>query len=471
MFPYVKYMFFGSSLKLKRVKRTTTRKDTIDNAATPGDLKSRHIYTILNNNTVPEYNTLFPFCKELVRFFCHHVLGYDIMYGPEEEYANVCKWIKLNETRCIGGDLGATRFSMLFTCLRMINLVDTLDDGTAQARAYATAAMMMPLIFPNRYISDKLSDYLWLHVAKHDEDDEEDEDAWMQSLDLEYMRDSRAWSETIQVLQNQISLALEARPRSQLLLSYTAPVTAPVSILSTFHLLDTLIDQFNRLINNMSSPSSSPTEFVDIMLLAPDNDLVHWLATVGAMVESLWTNQQDDAEQYMSDLLRVPRAMSSSSHNQQLAHQQDELVKKIMVHTLVGTLLIKKKQEGGLQELENAQALRSAIRKSKYRYESNLESVVLALAEFVVCLVGLESWISAMKVMPEKEALIDEQVRDVTLHLRRMIRVPSLVNDNQSMVDRLSRLGRFMAHQEDDDELAIEQDNNKSDTALLILRG
>lgn len=601
-------MLIGSSLKLKRVNKSrrnvtaSPRRDIINNTVTPGELKCKQIYAILDRSIrfgqqagdedVPTstLSTILPLMKESARIFSHHVLGYDIMYGdnqdstPEEEWGQVCKWIKLNETKLVGGAAHTSRLSMLYSCFRMINLVDALDEdrhehvNQTHARAYATAAMEMALIIPKRSVAEKLSNYFWLHAVSNtklhmdqDQDDDtifEESNLWMQSLAwmdpyqehdcIQDMRKTRAWSETMDIISSQTMLNNDSAPSSSeahLSISYTAPVVVPVAILSTLHLLDSLRIQYDRLISTIASRDDSfdeslETAFLDIMLLtepstsltqkeddgaavSTTNDqqrLAHWLAAVGATVEALWKNNVDQAEKWLPALIqRVPRSMTcraSSVSQKALLNQLDELIKKAMIHVLVGAILLKgsdvEKQKQGLVELENAEVLRIAIRKLQSKIKSSkldvedgcdLESTVMALAEFVVSFIGLESWISAMKleVSTEKEILIDEEVRESTLNLRRMVRLPSLqqtVSDNQSIVDRLSRLGRFIAHhpgdadsacdlsdeedtddedndcnstlngQDQDEELSNDKNQNthsfmikRSDKAQLILRG
>lgn len=521
-------MLFGSSLKLKRVSRskrttvTSSRKDITSATVTPGLLKCRQIYTILDkslrqdNDELPQGTlaTILPLCKETLRIFSHHVLGYDIMYGDhqltaEEEFGQVCKWIKLNETTCLGGAPEMSRTSMLYSCFRMINLVDTLDDSVHEhvnqthARAYATAAMQMSLVVPKHSIAEKLSNYFWQHSITKDEDDEE-HSLWMQALSwmdpeqdhdsITEMRQTRAWSETMEIITNQTALNDKLpKPSNNLSISFTAPVVVPVAILSTLHLLDSLRIQFDRLVSTMTSSNDSgfdetlETAFIDIMLMTESTTeteddhqrLAHWLAAVGATVEALWKN--NDAEKWASTIIqRVPRSMTCRASNvlqKTNLNQLDELVKKAMIHVLVGSILLKQsdpeRQKQGLIELENAEVLRSGIRKlQKNRndeQEGDLESVVMALAEFVVSFIGLGSWIEAMKLQElsaEKEILIDEQVRETTLSLRRMIRHPALLENQQSIVDRLSRLGRFIAQHPGDADSACdlsEEDEEKEE--------
>lgn len=542
--PYLKSMFIGSSLKLKRVqkfRRTTssTQKEILNSTVTPGDLKCRQVYALLeksirsqDDDDLPSNSFSLFFCLlgEISRIFSRHVLGYEIMYGdrddvsPEEEWTKVCKWIKLNEARCVGGSPYVSRMLSLYSCLRMVNLVDVLDEdihddvSQIQARAYATAAMQVFLIAPKASIAEKLFNYLWQHAVNSSKDScnrdggiIEESTIWMQSLAwsdsetrcnlIEEIRLSRAWSEAIDILHSQNSMRDDLSPSNNqhvLSLSYTAPVTVPIALLSTLHLLDHLCVQFDRLISNFTLRSESrnlnnnnwpETAFVDIMLLAEpastesdDNTnqqrLAHWLSIVGAISEALWKNDLEQVEKWLPSLIQcVPRSITCKAttvSQKKTSNQLDELTKKTIIHLLVGAALLKsndaEKQRQGFAELENAETLRLATRKLQNKLrsanigyedeEASLECTAMAFAEFVVSFVSLESWINAMTldISQEKEILIDEEIRETTLNLRRMVRFPCLqtLNQNQFIIDRLSRLGRFIAHHSGDADSACD---------------
>ncbi|RCI01011.1 hypothetical protein CU097_015208 [Rhizopus azygosporus] len=535
--PYIRSFFFGSSLKLKRVnpaRRLASnyvhRKEV--NNVTPGDLKCRQMYSILNQSgrLLPRDTIVTIFCllKETLRLFAHHVLGYDILYGdhdlltPEEEWGQVCKWIKLNETLCLGGSGHVSRLSMLYACFHMINLVDLLDEDKhdhvyqTHARAYATAAMQMTIAIPRRALADRLSNYFWkhaiYHIQKNDQDlGFEESNQWMLSLtwldpeqeheSIRSMPETRVWAEAIEMFSNQTRLSSK---RNGLSISYTAPVLVPAAILSTLHLLDNLRIQFDRLVTLMATTEDNTnsddefdddngskisdvieTEFSNIMLLTESSDkkeeastdqqrLAYWFAAVGATTEALWKNKMDQVEKWLPHLIqRVPRSMTSrgsSVAQKATLNQLDELIKKAMIHTLVGSALLKdndvEKQKQGLAELKSAESLRTTIRKQQSKMTSysatsedghDLESIVLSLADFVVSFAGLEAWITAMK-LNQDVAEVEDHVRESTLALRRMIRHPYLqmLGENQSIVDRLTRLGRFITHHPGDTDSACD---------------
>ncbi|KAK4515522.1 uncharacterized protein ATC70_010472 [Mucor velutinosus] len=553
---------------------------------TPGDQKCMQIYSILvkslendeisksqkpsvlpqnHKSTLGFYITL---GKEIARFVSRHWLGYEILYDdkdltPQEQWVQACKWIKLNEVECLGGNPNVTRSSMLYSCFHMLNLIELMEDDDneyveqSRSRVYATTALQMALVIPHHGLSEMLSRYFWrlsmyesgleddplMRALIFDchEDDGEDR--------MEVMLASRAWNETLEVMNQQIEHFGKAEARG-LSLSMTAPVLVPVGILSTLHLLDNLQTQFGRLVISVtakpltaamvaeeSERETAFTQLMDITDPAMESDnrfgdyhrLAHWLAAVGATVDALWKSDTKAAEKLLKTLVeKVPRSLVSREitgadivcHKDRM-NQLDELIKKSMIHILVGAYLLKQKGEEqrrrGIEELWKAEQIKTQIKKmvnlnkdssTKRRYQKkvehdhDLESSVLALAEFVTHVTGLEAWISAWRLAPVLAAdskdrdvwenTMTEQVRNASLHLRRMIRRHSLdgLRTNQAIVERLSRLGAYVSSQideidsacecsefdEEHESVGVKKDNSallvrRSEKALEILRG
>ncbi|OBZ90393.1 hypothetical protein A0J61_01562 [Choanephora cucurbitarum] len=540
-------------------------------ALTPGDQKCMQMYNILaksletdnaqhhkiSNSTVfPQKDkrpiTLFlALAKEAAQYISRHWLGYEIFYSdqdlsPQEQWVQACKWIKLNEIECLGGNPDVTRASMLYSCLHMLNLIETMEDdeneyvGQSRSRVYATAAMQMALIVPHHGIAEKLSRYFWrlsmyesgleddplmcALVFDCHEDDGEDR--------MELMLSSRAWSETLEVMYQQIEHFGKSETTG-LSLSMTAPVLIPVGILSTLHLLDNLQTQFGRLVISVTAKPLTPAMIaeedendfsestfsflMDITQPALGSEnrkedyhrLAHWFATVGAIIDYLWKSNITSVERLLPTLVQdVPRSLISREVDgddvvgyKERMNQIDELTKKSIIHTLIGATFLKKHtaehQKRGVEELKKAEYLKLHLKKvtascssGELLEEPDLESSVLALAEFVSSVVGLETWIYAWRLAPvlannqvsqdEWEAMITDRVRHSSMSLRRMIRRHSLngLRTNEELVERLSKLGSFVSGQADETEcLDLDQENeeeslaNRSEKALEILRG
>ncbi|KAI9493541.1 hypothetical protein BDB00DRAFT_956798 [Zychaea mexicana] len=546
LFPYMRSWVFGRfSLNVKRVpraKRVATRKRIQTSTAavssaigsiTPGDQKCFRIYDIIarslemNEDGPPRTSLgyLFQTAKEGARLISRQAFGYEILYDeddqlvPEDEWEQVCRWIKLNEIECLGGNPEITRWTMLHSCLRMINLVEVLDDEEHEylqqmrARVYATAAIEMTAILRNLPLASRLSRYFWRLAVYETSADmrnpNNSDDGYMRSLvsmiqqqeeNVEDILQSQAWDETLQVIRYQVG-----QGHTNLSLSLTAPVLVPVAILSTLHLLDSLQTQFGRLIGHVCDTSPAPASNGDEVASSSSSDLgsetylfesilsvtqadddhqrlAHWLAAVGMTVETLWKNDVKAAESWMATVVkRVPRALMVGNGNGQdivayknKMNELDEHVKKHLVHVLSGATLIKRgEQAAGVEQLQMAENIQLVVKKLKaagHKQTSSaphhLESVVMALAEFAVAVIGLEAWITAWKQTPSNENIreIREQVTLSTIHLRRMIKRPLLegLQTNQ-MIARLSRLSRFVARQPDEVDSACDCSDIESD--------
>ncbi|KAG1377628.1 hypothetical protein G6F61_006561 [Rhizopus arrhizus] len=576
--PLLKSMILNG-IKVKSVNKKARTKSSLSGnigthftSLTPGDQKCMQIYSILakslenepNNKAVLYKNHTISFylalSKEIARFVSRHWLGFEILYdddnalAPQEQWVQACKWIKLNEVECLGGNPELTRASMLFSCFRVLNLIDVMDDDEneyveqSRSRVYATAALQMALIIPHHGIAETLSRYFWrlsmyesgleddplMNALTYDchEDDGEDR--------VEVMIKSRAWYETLEVMSHQIH-HFDSRACG-LSLSMNAPVLVPVGILSTLHLLDNLQTQFGRLIISVTTPAPSDgidqeyyyysefseTVFAQILDITTPQEaseqvddyhsLAHWLASVGAIVEALWKSDIKTVNALIKTVLKdiplslVSRKMMDEEDINTVRHKErqsqlDQLTKKSMTHTLIGAALLKTNDlQQGIEELCKAEKIKVSIRSlsgrldgnqiAKHDEEVDLESSVMALADFVTAVTGLEAWITAWRLVPSSvtkdrdswEERFIRQVRDSSLQLRRMIGRHSLdgLRTNDAIVERLTRLGSYVSREEyadsacdcssEDEEDSEELGKNtihvrRPDRALDILHG
>ncbi|KAI9263720.1 hypothetical protein BY458DRAFT_491172 [Sporodiniella umbellata] len=450
VWPYLRLFLFGTSLKMKRVHQRTQRtlaKET--GAISPGDLRCQQMCAMLDQaGLMPKSRggTVLGVMKESLRLFVHHYLGYDILY-EDEEGSQVYEWIKLNETLCLGGKPAVSRLTLIYTGLCMINCVHLAEEG--HTRAYATAAMLFSLAIPQRVLAERLACYFW-RLSEVDLSPEPEQP----------MLESRAWAETVEVLQNQM------QPEGGLSLSYTGPCLVPLQLLTSLHWLDCLQSQFGFLVTLLTEDEDD-TEFEPILAsIEPEQSLAHWLATVGALVESLWKRETERAEGYLESLARVPRSITAASvaHKREL-NMLDERVKKMMVHTLVGAVYLQstdvEKQKRGRAELELTHTLRADLQilQSKlHEKRHDLESTVLSLAECTVHFIGIEAWLSAMALEDSDMNTIENQVKESSLSLRRLLRHPHLNSmvQTKDILERLMEVNLFLEHSVADTDSACE---------------
>ncbi|RCI03958.1 hypothetical protein CU098_005372 [Rhizopus stolonifer] len=559
IFPLLKSKVLGG-IKVKNVKRSRSKSSLSGNlgahvtSLTPGDQKCMQIYSILSKSLESDSNNKIPYqktsgtlsfylalSKEFARFTFRHWLGYEILYeeqNPQEQWVQTCKWIKLNEVECLGGNPDVTRSSMLFSCLRVVNMIEAMEDDEneyveqSRSRVFATAALQMSLIVPHHGIAETLARYFW-RLAMYESGLEDDPLMSALTFDcheddgedrMEVMIRSRAWFETLEVMNHQIQHADEVPGLS---LSMSAPVLVPVGILSTLHLLDNLQTQFGRLIISVTdeplaglpedeNSDFSETVFAQILDITTPQEgyervneyhsLAHWLSAVGAIVEALWKSDVKTVDALIHSVLKkIPLSLVSREmidedtttveHKERL-HQIDELTKKVIVHTLIGAALLKKGNvkdlKQGVDELCHAERLKTHVRnlsshideyKSARCYEDvDLESSVLSLAEFVTAVTGLEAWIIAWRLVPSVvedteswEERLTKQVRNSCLQLRRMIGRHSFdgLRTNDAIVERLTRLGAYTSKQREDADSTYEcssDDDESVDFGKTTLR-
>ncbi|CAO3592097.1 unnamed protein product [Absidia cylindrospora] len=505
LFPYLKSWIFGHSFRVRRVvtssksrhhhlhhrRRAGNKNKKLDfggnkttPAMSPGDEKCMQMYQLLvkllladhDDTTVrlsskSKIGLLSSLAKELIIFVTRHVFGYDIAPGEQDDdlydddeweqqklhrWGHVFKWIKLNECECLGGNPFLTRLSMLYHSVRMLNLVDSLeeelendyygggDDGDSddgheeqqrkqlssmRARAYATATLQVVLGIPYAFLAHRIADYLWgLAIWDANEEDtwacltEDDQDDNLMAI----LSTKDAWLETLDVIRNQISTwtlvptsfggAAGQQTSMGLSLSANAPALVPTAILSNMYLLDRLESDFRSLIDGMMMNNNQATgdlstttmffAYASSLSLKDDSRrLADWFTLVGVAVEALWRRDVERAEQSMMTLVqRVPRAMIVPGYSKKKARQceLDAIAKQQVIHMLAGATLLLKQDTQGIKELEIAEHLRQRKNKRALTTSNELEAThvegrVMALAEFAVMLVGLEAWVSTWR--------------------------------------------------------------------------
>ncbi|KAI9312826.1 helix-loop-helix DNA-binding domain-containing protein [Dichotomocladium elegans] len=365
---------------------------------------------------------------QVLRLIIRRTLHVDIHSGPQDP-SWLEPWLQFD-----GDDI----LSQVYACARLINLAETVgcQGHIDLVVVYATVAMRL-----DRFVSRRLAQVYWNNAMFEMTDDHP-----LRSLafdvhhpddDTIAMLDSEAWAE-----------ALAHHP-------------ATLDHLAHLHLLDNLRTEFARLIISITSPPPSSTThpFNPILVAAPADSNPRWLAAVGVAVEALWRHDNAAAEDALGIIIEA-------SERSTLGHK--------MVSVLQGTAaLIRNDRKQAIAHLLDADATQLYMKRVvKRRRVVGLESQVLALAEFVVSMQGLQAWIDVWRT----ETWAASHVKSATLALRRMMRCSSLerLPAHHILVDRLSRLGYFVARpidEEEDDDDVEDNEESPADRAMGILRG
>ncbi|KAI7878036.1 HLH-domain-containing protein [Lichtheimia hyalospora FSU 10163] len=398
-----------------------------------------------HTDTLPQRFLPWHLFLQVLRFVIRHMVGVDIhSTSPSQEPSWLDTWIHNdNDPDDASSNNKESPLTRVYACIRMINLAETLD-AVDMVQVYATVALRIDPI------SRWMARYLWrramyemtedhpLHSLTWDVHHQADDDAM-----LDTMLESQAWKET---------------------LDHTQPT---LQQLASLHLLDNLRTEFARLVISITSPPTTTTThpFHPLLMAATSLSGTHpaaWLAAVGVAVEALW---RSDATQAQEAIALVQKTVRTT-----LGHK--------MVHMLSGAMAMiddgeqhQDDTETAVQRLLEAEATQQYMKRLvRRRRVQGLDSEVLALAEFVVCLAGLQAWIDVWR----HHAWAASHVKDLSLTLRRMMRCSSLekLPTHQVLVDRLSRLGYFAGHPVDDEDDVDEQQLDcHADKAIAILHG
>ncbi|RUP49706.1 hypothetical protein BC936DRAFT_141741, partial [Jimgerdemannia flammicorona] len=400
------------------------------------------------------------------RLVIRRSLGIDVSYNDTELYDNELAlagtWMRIGEVECTGGNPNVSRMSMLYHCIKTINVFETIEEEhiSNPFRIYATAAIQVAIAIPSPSLARKASQHLW-RLAMHSAEVENDEESaeWIESLlwdvhdddyedRMENMVDSEIWCNALEVMKKSVhfdraaSTAVAQRrgrrhgrkaPTSASTgISLAVASTVPIEILSNFQSYYNLQIVFGRLIKLISTPAPSSAQsdigseyiesiFDPILSTTIAGSVPHWYALVGAAVEAFWKADLTLGEKYVCQLRQLPKNVAADPEDE--ATLKGDLTKRVIAYTLLGVAFLKRvKITEGVRVLEKAQNLQQDRKKvsssgpegpepsSAHPADAgDLESSVCTLAEFVVGLCGLEAWIDAWRRSEDEAAAVHEE--------------------------------------------------------------
>ncbi|KAG2180410.1 hypothetical protein INT44_003414 [Umbelopsis vinacea] len=458
-------------------------------------------------NPTSIFEPIFSLLFEFIRFMIRRGFGHDILYDAdldqEQEWTRACTWLRMSELECVGGNPLVTRISMLHSCLKTINLIETLESNGFQSfsRTYATAAIQMALAAP-KFVSSYCTNYFWrLAFDFYDVDDFEQDSFQIFFVDLQEddaeesvmsLMESDIWHEALNVMRLQTQLFHEDR-----IVPKIKPTSSvPLEIIANFHILRKLQPLFFQLVLLITNPNDTDvdddgseafgdTRFDEILAASLTGNPTRWYALVGACVEAVWSNNVELAESLMSDIKDLPTDSAV----------EDQIVQRAIAYSLIARIQ--------LQKGDKASALRVLLKARSVQLERNnlslnddngdvmsIENNVILLVDFVVQILTLQTWLKLMAspksngqseaIMPVSEAhgIILSMIKT----LRRMVAVSPMVMDSysQEVLDRLCKISQVFyttasrdsgCELSDDEEASQISGSSAAKQALPILYG
>lgn len=456
------------------------------------------------------FDAFFSLVLEIIRFFVRRTFGHDIFYdgdlSEDQEWTRACTWLRMGELECVGGNPVVTRISMLHSCLKTINLIETLESNNFRSfsRAYATAAVQMALAAP-RFISSFCTRYFWQLAFDFYDVDDFDQD-WLQIFFLDthqgdrqesvmLLLESDVWNEALNVMRLQTQLFHEDRMVPKI----KPTSTVPLEIIANFHILRKLQPLFSQLVLLLTNPNEvdmrgddssemGDTRFDEILAACVSSNPARWYALVGACVEAILSDNLELAESFIVDIKDLPNHSSP----------EDQTIQRAIAYSLIAaTQMQSGDKTAAFRVLLKARAVQMERCQLKVQAEYSdiltIENNVIMLADFVIHLLTLQTWIKLLETQePVKDgdrvlmsvAEMNAIVLSMIKNLRRMVAAPPMVLDSyyQYVLDRLCRVSQLFYGSSNGDsgcECSDEEEHysqqpkgpNAATRALRILHG
>ncbi|KAJ2956923.1 hypothetical protein NQZ79_g7285 [Umbelopsis isabellina] len=404
------------------------------------------------------------------RFLIRRLSGHDIFNDCDEdqdqEWTRACTWLRMSELECVGGSPLITRISMLHSCLKTINLVETLEAGRfrSYSRLYATAAVQVALAAP-QFMAYACSRYFW-HLAFDYYDIDDDDQDWFQIffLDLHQgdvedsvanLLNSDVWNESLNIMRLQTQLYHVDR----IVPKIKPTSTVPLEIIANFHILRSLHPLYSQLVHLLTNPDpvdsendvseSGDTRFDEILAACVSSNPTRWYALVGACIEAIWENNLDVAQTLIGAIKELPHDSNT----------EDQIIQRGIAYALIAnTQLRRGDPDAAVRVLVKARTVQMERTKRLDESEEEdfltIENNIMILAEFVTSILTLQAWIKILEPQQPMKAgddvtLTVSEMKSIVLslikQLRRMVVAPPMVLDNynQEVLDRLCRVSQI----------------------------
>ncbi|KAG2174778.1 hypothetical protein INT43_005840 [Umbelopsis isabellina] len=470
-------LFKSSRSSKKHVARQTNRSNVINFQISQRNTQVEMYKALVSSLSTPPPNPASVFqgvialTLEGFRFLIRRLSGHDIFYDGDKdqdlEWTRACTWLRMSELECVGRSPLITRISMLHSCLKTINLAETLETGRfrSYSRLYATAAVQVALAAPQS-VAYACSRYFW-HLAFDYYDIDDDDQDWFQMFfsdlhqgDVEDsvvdLLHSDVWNESLNIMRLQTQLYHVDR----IVPKIKPTSTVPLEIIANFHILRSLQPLYSQLVHLLTNPApvdseddvseSGDTRFDEILAACvSSNNPTRWYALVGACIEAIWDNNLDVAQALIGAIKELPHDSNT----------EDQIIQRGIAYALIAnTQLRRGDRDAAVRVLVKARSVQmertNLIDEAEEEDFLSIENNIMILADFVTSILTLQAWIKIlepqqpMKVGDDVTLAVPEMnsiVLSLIKQLRRMVVAPPMVLDNynQEVLDRLCRVSQI----------------------------
>ncbi|EXX51136.1 uncharacterized protein OCT59_001941 [Rhizophagus irregularis] len=263
--------------------------------------------------------------SEFIKFSLRRILGWDItsVYthtDHEERLIEVALWGRIGEVELCGGNEKVSRLSILYTCLRTINLLESSYStrkyiSLSSSRIYANAALQSYIGLSSiPFLSGRVVAHFWKLANKEKVLDSGTGGKWLE-MALNCDQKSEMWKEIV----NRIRDSIFEKSSSEL----TKEITIPLTLVADVQAMIYLKQAFYKFISTkfggkrkFSSPKIKHSfSFVELVRDTTPNSFTHWYALVGCCMEAFFLEHNKLGENLVNRLKDYPRFKSNENIN------------------------------------------------------------------------------------------------------------------------------------------------------------
>ncbi|CAG8556743.1 2297_t:CDS:2 [Paraglomus occultum] len=264
---------------------------------------------------------LFGITVESFKFFIRRVLGWDITASQdnEEKLWEVALWNRQGELELSGGNNKASRFSVLYVCLRTINLFETTCITrkciiASPSRIYINAALQSYIGLQSMpFIAQKVAAHFWGRAIKEKGRDGH-EDKWTE-IALTIKQGSNLWKDAMNRVFEQAFNPQNVT--DDITRSATIPLTRFSDAQSLAHLKDAYLKFISQNYGKKKLRKSKDL-FADILAVTTHTSSTHWYAFVGSTIVT-FLNGGKQIDDKLINQLREKFPKSENTNTQVLA--------------------------------------------------------------------------------------------------------------------------------------------------------
>ncbi|KAF0428700.1 sterol regulatory element binding protein, transcription factor sre1 [Gigaspora margarita] len=248
---------------------------------------------------------------ESLKFISRRLLGWEIPSSfanidLDERLWEVGLWARLGEVELCGGNKKASRLSILYTCLRTINLLEhpyTIHKNLyiSSSRIYANAAIQCYIgLHSIPFLSRKIVSSFWQLAIKGKRRCGSDE-KW---FEIALISDSNSdmWKGVV----NRISDHALRSSKTDEIISTMRNTTIPLIHVSDaqafIHLKETFSNFVSMRYGNKKNAKKSKFTFVELLSVTTPASLTHWYALVGCAVQAFSEGKHAHGEKFVNKL-------------------------------------------------------------------------------------------------------------------------------------------------------------------------